>query len=127
MSASANGPGAVAGDDMTGAGRALDALIAEKVMGWKFRGYGNGGGEWTCGKKKMAFGGFDGGSLPNYSTSIVAAWLIAEKLRLGVVPSRLHAQRWRAVLRTNDGERYEEADTAPLAICLMALQAVGGE
>lgn len=55
------------------AGRGLDALVAGKVFGWKYRGYGNGGGEWTLDGQKMAFGGHGGGGLPHYSTSIAAA------------------------------------------------------
>lgn len=124
------------------AGRELDALIAEKVMGWKYRGYGNGGGEWTFNGQKMAFGGLNGGSLPHYSTNIADAWMVVEKMGrwhgfdfMIVMPDpeqTFHLRTYEAgwYEATNDGpERrvVSDADTAPLAICLAALKAVNQE
>jgi len=61
------------------AGREMDALVAERVMGWTLgRRYANGNGEWQ--------GHPHGGTLtwdqtPRYSTDIRAAWEVVEKMR----------------------------------------------
>ena len=111
------------------AGRELDALIAEQVMGWTYHPYGNGGGKWLdAAGKQVAFGGLNGGSLPHYSTAIADAWAVVEQL------SCTTKQYWTieyfstgcvATFNLNDFEYQSSANTAPLAICLTALQAVG--
>jgi hypothetical protein len=67
--------------DKLAAGRELDALIAEKVMGWT--------GFWKRGEPSMMAyppveqaAGIDGERwpVPNYSTNIAAAWLVVEKM-----------------------------------------------
>lgn len=87
--------------------------------------------------KEMSLGPMDGRirAVPRFSEDIAAAWQVVEKL--GVVLLERHAQ-WRCTFRVGfaDGEpifagisRLEdfraEASTAPLAICLAALSAVG--
>lgn len=115
------------------AGRDLDALIAEKVMGYRMKPEHN---EW------------DYFPIPilswHPSADIAAAWQVVEKLcdRPGVEfmvklmePSakKLYGFRWYAAVTVSDScDQTEEfdrtytafADTAPLAICLAALKAV---
>jgi len=106
------------------AGRELDALVAEKVMGWK---------------KVKWLGDYDwrdkDGEQPytvrawNPSTDIVAAWQVVEKmeeigysiLAHNVIPNS-DAVVWR--VKFSQSETITEF-TAPLAICLAALRAVG--
>lgn len=115
------------------AGRALDALVAEKIFGAsKFRYI-----DVVNGKEKETFGEFPGDSIrgvrrvPYFSTSIADAWLVVEK-----VDNRNAVAKKMGVL-TMGLSRYDNgytarffnsgatADTAPLAICLAALRAVG--
>ncbi len=95
------------------AGRELDALVAEKVMGdLPPRGY----------------------SIPDYSTSISAAWEVVEKL---IADSHIVAlgvswdaakDHWKFLMRDFgeivNTEYWPSAPTAPLAICRAALKAV---
>ena len=94
------------------AGRELDALVAEKVMGdLPPRGY----------------------SIPDYSIFISAAWAVVEKLYLTsefFLETSYYGmdknKRWWAQFSTHgiDDEFHAEAPTAPLAICRAALKAV---
>lgn len=110
------------------AGRELDALVAEKVMGWKRYGRRN-SGTWT------APGGFNAsaGSWPTYSTDIAAAWEVVEAMQkkawvtevsadcfVDGRPAGFTAHCW----YDDDSRHYATADTAPLAICRAALQAM---
>lgn len=114
-------------DDLTG--RALDAAVAERVMGWT--GVDKALDDWT--------GIRDGNTwcvVPPYSTDLAAAWEVVERLRLSVIP--LEDGRWLAGqfgrltyisedLGVVDG-RFEEgaaAASASEAICRAALKAVG--
>lgn len=69
--------------------------------------------------------------LPRYSLDIAAAWQVVEKMRERpvYVVVEPHPDYWRAVVY--DENWYfvvsEHADTAPFAICLAALRAVGVE
>ena len=73
---------------MTEAGRELDALVAEKVMGW-YRKDGpppdGGGDRWLFepepGDREFSFEHAEYGTLPHYSTDIAAAWEVAEKFK----------------------------------------------
>lgn len=127
-------------------GRELDALIAEKVMGYrrKTKTYGEGefyragvvheqwyepDDDFIACKRDLTDGkigeivavhrGF-----PAYSASIGAAWLVVQKLRLCVVPwgetqwTAVRQQRW-----IMDAERFA-SDTAAEAVCRCALDAV---
>lgn len=117
-------------------GRELDALVAEKVMGCTPKRDGSGRIECGCPDKghehfidpydrEMDMG------LKSYSTDIAAAWEVVDKI----------ANHWSNVslLRADDGSWHvcsdpemsfgssgAEAPTAPHAICLAALKAVGG-
>ena len=120
------------------AGRELDALVAEKVMGFAkvVRDYDKRHN--TEGLRSFvydtAFAWF-GKETPRYSTDIAAAWLVVE--HMGPIPFSLRfqpADAWRA----GGGEVYcyahwtcwfeggkeIDADTAALAICRAALLAV---
>ncbi len=113
-------------------GPELDALVAEKVMGWKSR-------------KSVGLATHEGDNLwirPDncaaglrvYSTDISAAWEVVEKIKsiikrnfffeLLYTPERPH---WYAVFSSTKPERRYSADgrTAPHAICLAALKAFG--
>lgn len=61
--------------------------------------------------------------IPDYSTDIAAAWLVADKLGLSVLKV---TEGWQArkFVSMRD-ESASNAKTAPLAICLAALKAVG--
>ena len=76
----------------------------------------------------------------HYSTNIADAWEVVEKIGRSITPNRYSvnfiiewdrlAAEWRAgwAYYSDDGPEYDfvgEADTAPLAICLAALKAVG--
>lgn len=118
------------------AGRELDALIAEKVMGWPPKPAHAG---WqgdvvpSLADPKWVQAGPDRGwemvFLPNYSTDIAAAWKVVEKMRETPKPffslAWYISGRWGAAfLGHDDGTDAEMADTAPHAICLAALRAV---
>lgn len=97
------------------AGRELDALVAEKVMGdTRFRQVPR--AQWYL-------------VLDHYSTDIAAAWLVVENAVGRGMPAGINvAMNW-----AGDPDGYvaewagvrELADTAPLAICRAALRAVG--
>lgn len=90
------------------AGRKMDALIAKRVMKLKI----------SC---KCENPCRCGNRLPNYSTDIASAWAVVEKLAkpLKVVWT---GRVW--VCEVFEEPYSEEADTAPLAICRAALEAV---
>ena len=97
------------------AGRELDTLVAEKVMGLNV-------------DRSMMHNGPSYFDPPAYSTDIAAAWLVVEKLRethdvelRGYQP--YEPNNWQVVV---DSEFYTEG-TAPHAICLAALKAVGAD
>lgn len=123
------------------AGRELDALVAEKVMGWCW--IENDVGQESLqppieeyaylSRNHPVFWADDKGYteiMPKYSTNIADAWQVVEKLR---------ETHWIQVevgtLNICDIGEYgkgcstiqEVADTIPLAICLAALKAVGVE
>jgi hypothetical protein len=99
------------------AGRELDALVAEKVMGW------------TKGLKPWlmppGFVECDVVPIPNYSTDIAAAWEVANKKRVSLSPvlgDQLKVVGWRAEVHDfvySCG--HFDAPDAPLAICRAAL------
>lgn len=147
------------------AGRELDALVAEKVMGWRRVGKSyhtkpahrpslDHPGEWLddydakgphdflidpsshLDDKRVAFCGCDStADLPPYSTDISDAWLVVEKLRkthccIKVYSDHEYIYECTMIKDPNDPHEgrqgiYRQATTAPLAICLAALKAVG--
>jgi len=98
------------------AGPELDALIAEKVMGQTRS-------EGLPGKFEPQIGRWP--YLPPYSTNIEAAWEVAEKLRLCVVPVEDATRKgWTAFAEgrwAEDGAANATV-SAPLSICLAALE-----
>jgi len=115
------------------AGRELDALVAEKVMGWCV---GSDGEEvfyddkrgWVC--KPHCKPIISQGIVAYYSTSISAAWEVVEKLAVSgkcsfaIERFRNKPYSWQVEFGLGVGWTVY-ADTAPLAICLAALKAVG--
>lgn len=109
-------------------GRELDALVAEKVMGWRL-------GE-HLGMKRNVWKLPEGQKLngldwcnepPLYSTNIAAAWEVIEKLNICIEVLRVKEAQtgsWQYVASTVSGRTI--ADAAPHAICLAALKAVDG-
>jgi hypothetical protein len=135
------------------AGREMDALVAEKVMGWTFCDYSMPGTPWEFTdppEERISIGvGLEPGTrrrnrIPNYSTSISAAWEVVEKFRqrqwkiqvIGhewydgglwecVLLDALNSERGRALDRqVHDGKSGWPEPSAPLAICRAALKAV---
>lgn len=95
------------------AGRELDALVAEKVMGYEVN--------------REGYTGY----LPSFSTDIAAAWDVVEKLDLFSPGSGLYlvgsGNEWRVFHSLGEGETELWCDgvSALHAICLAALKAVG--
>jgi len=117
-------------------GRDLDALVAEKVMGWinvKKQSIANAFGQHVMddyvGQPSIA--ATQPVLIPRYSSMIQEAWKVADKLRAesqfvavisGTGPNG--AQPWICKINREGSFLEERADTAPLAICLAALKAV---
>lgn len=123
--------------DTLKAGRELDALVAEKIMGlgperwdppcfWYHTtddAEPRSGWCYTCSKAICEVPG----EPRRYSTSISDAWLVVEKMAA-------HPTNWYFMVgpdgyltAENGGSGFDIcADTAPLAICLAALRATGG-
>jgi hypothetical protein len=102
------------------AGREMDALVAELVMGWEKRVFGDGVDYWHL----------PGGAIceldaPHYSTDIAAAWQVVEKLPFSVyVEVRWDGKNAEAWFDSGSQTWEASAPTAPLAICRAALLAV---
>jgi hypothetical protein len=126
-------------EDSMVAGRELDALVAERVLGWKLidrieMGWGEGPDVWDCTNGKDA----DECYSPTRqhfapSTDISAAWAVVERMREnGFGPtlwsdSQFSMPHWYAHFDPPIGKTKgieKQADTAPHAICLAALAAV---
>lgn len=110
------------------AGRELDALVADRVMGWK----STGGRHlaWEKGNGLITWEDSSWGNGFRPSTEIYAAWEVVEKFfRKGtqtlIIGCRGRAFSFRCYWNGNRGEAI--ADSAPLAICRAALMAVMGE
>lgn len=125
------------------AGRELDAMIAERVMGAKWEAIGDNGRTLLCigseasgDRRNLAWRKPDQClmtlfSLPPYSTSIAAAWEVVEKMTkdgraVFIDSAGFDPEMWRVCVSADDpeGQLPSEAATAPLAICLAALEAV---
>lgn len=107
-------------------GRELDALVAEKVMGIKLcRCYGQKPNEHSSIGKCFDCRCLNGSDA--YSTSIADAWKVVAKIDQ---PFELCTDDERNIhtVRFNlDRGEFVQAHTAPHAICLAALKAVGHE
>ena len=127
------------------AGRELDALVAEKVMGFPYgQQHGeireNSSGSPFCSICKVAGSWRDGDlfsepCIQHYSTDIADAWQVVEKLReqgfnFGIQhPCRRHGGQAFVYFHRYGGSTIGHqstalADTGPRAICLAALKAV---
>lgn len=102
---------------MNEAGKELDALIAEKVMGWQMDLDYKGNDYWVDFKP---------------STNTADAWIVFEKFKYIEVEKLVNQFKcWiyppDPLIKTFDGSGAESewCETAPLAICLAALEAVG--
>ena len=109
------------------AGRELDALIAEKVMGLRGIGFWpEGGGHYY--HTLPCEGIFDDViqkvGIPHYSTQIADAWLVVEKFAEYSISRKRNETALCWLMNDNKLWRAEIAATAPLAICLAALKAV---
>jgi len=105
------------------AGREMDALVAEKVMGWELRTFkSNGVDFWHIpGTVRCEL------DAPKFSTDIGAAWEVVEKMIGEMWNLSLEYQSavyWCEFGKTCVPGDGEIADTAPLAICRAALLAV---
>lgn len=114
--------------------RELDALVAEKVMGWKVERE-----VWDTRSQDELTPKYDFGvreadrhvkmRVPNFSRSIDSAWLVVEKMANGLTLEHdgLGTGNWSACVWSERAcaWRQAEAATAPRAICEAALLAVG--
>jgi hypothetical protein len=125
------------GEDAMKAGRELDALVAEKVLGLSVS---------KMATSEYSYGFFYNPAraentwqrLPHYSTNLTAAWQVVEKMaekgwRVCFSDNgNTHAERWDCRFFREPGTSSKDrviaiCDTAPLAICLAALRACGVE
>jgi hypothetical protein len=124
------------------AGRELDAEIARRIMGVEAHQAKTGDMIFTIHRDFIDDGdywyyregwGYD--EVPHYSTDIAAAWQVVERVRtfnkgdeIGLEVSVIAlSDHYDCHIETNSSAYLvvEEADTAPLAICLAALHVVG--
>lgn len=118
------------------AGRELDALVAEQVMGWKRVEKGH---VYFWRTKEMVAEllrehpdvlAVDYFPCPYFSTEIAAAWEVVEELarrcwHLSLdYPSGNSRWEWMACFRPQPPGSFVYADTAPVAICRAALLVV---
>lgn len=120
-------------------GRELDSLIAEKVFGRSVVTYRN-GDIWRVmlntilndGWKYIDIGTGILKNIPPYSTNIAAAWEVVEKLRSERMMVSIVSDEdggWNVEMWDYNNRQSKEvfSETAPHAICLAALKAVGYE
>lgn len=117
-------------------GRDLDALVAEKVMGWLNNEKDTlAPGMWGIMDWRADGTPFLAANFPSYSTDITAAWEVVDRLSSDG-SWVLHGQEglgWEAELNYQNGRFLQNEDTvsigrgntAPHAICLAALKAEG--
>lgn len=114
------------------AGRELDVLVAEKVMGYEQFTHETGGPWWRypdgtdCAETETFFNSIA------FSTNTEAAWQVVE----GIVGASKHGvfwdirmsyDGWSAVFYRDNEQFHARGETAPEAICLAALKAKGVE
>ena len=105
--------------------RQIDALVAEKVMGWVESTHKDSMGYLAPPDNPEGF--YTDYDIPNYSTDISAAWEVMEKMKEIYEPDIMYLKlynKWRADFGY-DATILNE--TAPMAICLAALKAKGIE
>lgn len=120
------------------AGRELDALVAEKVMGWhqepRLLHYGpNDSGEIWCEPRRRGGMGEPVHDVRRFSPSsnIGDAWEVVEEfasrcihVEVASTPDE-HPHKFHCSVLKGGVWEHTGADTTPLAICLAALKAVG--
>lgn len=113
-------------------GRELDALVAEKVMGWI---------SWRNGREETlnpplneseerVHGIYPKPEIPHYSTSIADAWQVVEAFDVYHISKTIVVPpaRWfHATLTRFDKDQFgaEAGESIPHAVCLAALAACG--
>jgi hypothetical protein len=114
--------------DTMPAGREMDALVAEKVMG---KGETKTIGGIYCGPPEgeaeaMAKLHADTDKVPRYSTDIAAAWEVVQKAADVTVAKEREFKNapWNVVLHFHDRKGQGFGHTTPLAICRAALKAM---
>ena len=115
--------------DTMEAGREMDALVAERVMGWRHPDTSGHNADQMLPPDWVAWN--DIRSVPPFSTDIAAAWQVLEKF-LPHVRVECHKDSdytdgtgWHADIWADSGHGCSEgASTAPVAICRAALKAV---
>jgi hypothetical protein len=121
--------------DVMPTGRDLDAIVAEKVMGWldvKKQSIANGQHVMDDYVGLPQAGAPQPVLVPRYSTMIQEAWKVADRLRgetqfVAVISGKgpQGVQPWICKVNREGSFLEERADTAPLAICLAALKGLG--
>lgn len=101
------------------AGRELDALIAEKVMGLNVQQTTI--GDAVC-SRVLTYGGW--AVLREYSGSLDEAWQVVEKMPYPMTIHRYPDGVYEVTIMMSEFHVIEYAATAPLAICLAALNAM---
>lgn len=101
-------------------GEDLDALIAEKVMGWTCDTSFRPARFFPPGETILANGAY---SPPEYSTDIAAAWLVVEKIS-EKYRMDIKVDRGFTTVLIDEKDVYISEKTSPYAICLAALRAV---
>jgi hypothetical protein len=100
------------------AGRELDVLVAEKVMGWEVRGRYFMTPEGIRTHEETSYTGF------SPSISISAAWEVVEKFYYSDI-RKVNGVKWAAWVGRGNGQSHNAtADTAPEAMCKAALLTV---
>lgn len=103
-------------------GRELDALVAENVFGIESTTISPTGIDVLVKKGTVR-------PIPHYSTNIAAAWEVVERFSyFTITQSKLDKELYHAEFKGRLGEFFiAEGESAPHAICLAALKAVGVE
>lgn len=105
-------------------GRELDCAVAEKVMGWTRVPAESGRKELWAYPEMHPEANMWNVEVPNYSTDISTAWKVVEKIGNIVLSGpEAESNKWLATFDTEKGSSW--GNTAPHAICLAALKAVG--
>ena len=103
-------------------GRELDALVAEKVMGCRVQKTTLGLCELGTGEERV----YRDARIPHYSTDIASVWGVVEKFAPEAMVLNRYPTGNFAVRFDHNGHWWSDVcDTAPHAICLAALKAVG--
>ena len=111
-------------------GRELDTLVADKIFGLTMRDrYTGKEVPITLDQLLMSGSALRIMNLPRYSTDIGAAFEVVKKLQeTAIVEVSVHKGDWSCSINRSGNEvpdYFASADTAPHAICLAALKAVG--